>query len=186
MQPPDDPTYFYRAELFKSGSDWLTENQRLFWRRRAELTRFWRNLASARAKEAGIPHLDNAHIVAELRFADSRRRDPANWMPTAKAAVDGLVDAGVFTDDNAKFVTGPDLRLGPVVSRGFQSMHLLIYPTERPVKITGEYRQCPECERPYEKDYPHDTAFTIRRWVQKVELTPHHDDCERAANDDRA
>lgn len=187
MQPPEDPQYCYRVELFKSGSDWITENGRLFWRKRADLTKFWRTLACARANEAGIPHLDNAYIVAELRFADNRRRDPANWAPTAKAAVDGLVDAGVFDDDNAKYVTGPDMRLGPVVARGFQSMHLLIYPTEKPVKITGEYKQCPDCQRPYEKDYPRGTAFTFgRRGNHVMELTPHDDDCEWAADDDRA
>lgn len=180
MQPPENPQYCYRIELFKSGSEWITENGRLFWRKRADLTKFWRQLACARAKEAGLPRLDNAHIVAELRFADSRRRDPANWMPTAKAAVDGLVDAGVFADDNAKFVTGPDLRLGPVVSRGWQSMHLLIYPTERPVKITGEYKACPQCERPYEKKYPRQTPFTIGRRRGLVELTPHEADCAYA------
>ena len=121
----------YRVELLKGMREWITSNQRLFWRVRALRTKAWRDLACERAKEMGLPHLaDGAHVVCELRFADRRRRDPGNWYPTAKAVVDGLVDAGVFTDDNAKFVTGPDMRLGPIVGRGWQGMHVFIYPKE--------------------------------------------------------
>lgn len=36
---------------------------------------------------------------------DRRRRDPSNLMPTQKAVVDGLVDAGVVPDDCPPFVT---------------------------------------------------------------------------------
>lgn len=61
-----------------------------------------------------IPNLDRIHIVCVLHFADSRRRDPNNWAPTAKAIVDGLVDAGVVDDDSAQYVIGPDMRLGPI------------------------------------------------------------------------
>jgi hypothetical protein len=33
-----------------------------------------------------------------------------NYYPTAKAILDGLVDAGVLPDDNDDHVTGPDMR----------------------------------------------------------------------------
>ena len=36
---------------------------------------------------------------------DSRRRDPMNYYSTIKALVDGLVDAGLWSDDTPEFVT---------------------------------------------------------------------------------
>lgn len=45
-----------------------------------------------------------------LVWADNRRRDPGNWYPTAKAIVDGLVDAGILIDDDHTKVVGPDMR----------------------------------------------------------------------------
>lgn len=42
-----------------------------------------------------------------------RRRDAANMAPSSKAIIDGLTDAGVWPDDNDKWVEGPDNRLGP-------------------------------------------------------------------------
>jgi hypothetical protein len=38
-------------------------------------------------------------------------------MPTAKACVDGLVDAGVLEDDNFSRVRGPDMRLNVAAHR---------------------------------------------------------------------
>lgn len=37
---------------------------------------------------------------------------PGTSTPTAKAIVDGLVDAGVIPDDSNEWVTGPDMRAG--------------------------------------------------------------------------
>jgi len=130
MQPPNDAPHYYRLELIKGMREWITSNQRLFWRVRSDRTKAWRSLACARAKEMGLPPMEQARIVAEFRFSDKRRRDPANWYPTVKACVDGLVDAGMFPDDNAHHVLGPDMRLGPVVNRGWQGIHPLIHPTE--------------------------------------------------------
>ena len=36
--------------------------------------------------------------------AHLERSDPSNWTPTTKACVDGLVDAGVWPDDDQKWV----------------------------------------------------------------------------------
>jgi crossover junction endodeoxyribonuclease RusA len=106
--------------------EWITANQRLFWRTRATRTKAWRDAAAWQARRAKLPHLDRALIVCELRFMTNRRRDPANWAPTAKAVVDGLVDAGVFDDDDASRVTGPDMRIGPKAS--LPSIRLYLFP----------------------------------------------------------
>lgn len=49
-------------------------------------------------------------IWVEVTQPDNRRRDTTNLFPTAKALVDGLVDAGVITDDADGLVEGPWLR----------------------------------------------------------------------------
>lgn len=35
----------------------------------------------------------------------SATRDPSNYLPAVKAAVNGLVDAGLWPDDTAEFVS---------------------------------------------------------------------------------
>lgn len=91
---------------------WLNANDRTHWARRSRLTRTWRALALAAARQAGIPCLDRAHVVATIHKTRAGRWDPANLYPTVKAAVDGLVDAGVFEDDDHTRVIGPDMRAG--------------------------------------------------------------------------
>jgi hypothetical protein len=68
------------------------------------------------AMEAARPHplFPRAHILGVLHPSTNGRRDPANWYPSFKAAVDGLVDAGLFEDDDHTRVLGPDMRLGAV------------------------------------------------------------------------
>lgn len=128
-----DPPKHYRLAI-PAGSGrraWITENQRLHWGSKAALVRRWRESARVYARHQRMPPLDGGHIICELRFADRRRRDPHNWTPTAKACVDGLVDAGVFPDDSSSYVDGPDMRIGPVVPRGFQTLIIHIWPMER-------------------------------------------------------
>lgn len=85
-----------------------------------------RGLAAALAAARGRPLVSRAHIIGILHPASRRRVDPANFYPAFKAAVDGLVDAGVLEDDDHTRVIGPDMRLGPVV-RGAQ-LALVIRP----------------------------------------------------------
>ncbi|MBU8549765.1 hypothetical protein IMX12_13195 [Streptomyces sp. Babs14] len=59
-----------------------------------------------------------ARIVGYLRPARAGRADPANWYPSFKAAVDGLVDAGLLEDDDHTRLIGPDMRLGSKVAGG--------------------------------------------------------------------
>lgn len=121
----------YRLEVLSGGLGWLSDNQRLFWAARNQRTQGWRLATFLRAKHDRLPKLDYARIICELRFADARKRDPSNWAPTAKACVDGLVDAGVFTDDDSTRVIGPDMRMGPKVPIAWRGVHLLIYPLEK-------------------------------------------------------
>lgn len=64
------------------------------------------------------PLFQRAHVLGVVHPGSNRRADPANLYPSFKAAVDGLVDAGLFDDDDHTRVVGPDMRLGRVVKRG--------------------------------------------------------------------
>jgi crossover junction endodeoxyribonuclease RusA len=89
----------------------INANDRMHHAPKAKLTRAWRDLAAATITNGWHPaHYDRAHITVAIRFADNRRRDVGNLYPTAKAIVDGCVDAGLLADDDDKHVIGPDLR----------------------------------------------------------------------------
>lgn len=108
---------------------WVTENQRLFWATRWRQMRYWREAGALGARSRNIPHLDRALIICELHFMVNRRRDPANWAPTAKAIVDGLVDAHVLDDDDDKHVLGPDMRNGSrALGAAWEGVHVRILP----------------------------------------------------------
>lgn len=107
----------------------LNANQRVHHRVRAELTQAIRGAAMAQCSEepamraalvsAGdAPLLEHAYILGILHPGSRRRLDPANFYPSFKAAVDGLVDAGVLEDDDHTRVIGPDMRIGPVAKGG--------------------------------------------------------------------
>jgi len=104
---------------------WLSLNDRNHWSRSSPLTRYWRQLGYAKAKELDIPELPQAYAVACFSFGDRRRRDVHNYMPTAKAVVDGCTDAGVWRDDRDGILTGPDMRR--VEDPGFIRLSLYIY-----------------------------------------------------------
>lgn len=74
-------------------------------------------MAALAAAKPG-PLFARGHILGMLHPPTGRRADPANWYPSFKAAVDGLVDAGLFEDDDHTRVVGPDMRLGSVVKGG--------------------------------------------------------------------
>lgn len=113
-----------------AGLPLLSANGREHWRPKASATRTIRDAAHLAAKGTpsvrrallaarGGPVMERAHVLAVLHPADRRRRDPANAYPAVKAALDGVVDAGVLVDDDSTRVVGPDMRLGPT-ARGSQ------------------------------------------------------------------
>ncbi|MFJ2568148.1 hypothetical protein ACIO02_35385 [Streptomyces sp. NPDC087568] len=119
----------YVIEL-PSGIDLINANQRMHEKARARLTKKIREAAMEAVSECPSlmdalaaakpgPLFQRAHILGVLNPSTyGRRRDPANWYGSFKAAVDGLVDAGLFDDDDHTRVVGPDMRLGRVVKGG--------------------------------------------------------------------
>lgn len=101
--------------------------RKMHWSVERRIARDIRTAAKVIARNQRIPLLDRAHVIYVVHpTAQTRKRDPGNWSVSAKAAVDGLVDAGVFVDDDSTHVIGPDPRLGDPVPRG--QLVLLITP----------------------------------------------------------
>ncbi|OEJ21128.1 hypothetical protein BGK67_34870 (plasmid) [Streptomyces subrutilus] len=105
----------------------LTSNQRLHHMAEHRIRRRLRSEAEQMARARRLPQLDRAavHYVLHPRPIN-RKRDPGNWAPTAKAYVDGLVDAGLLPDDNSAHLRGPYPEIGPPVSTGLARMSLVI------------------------------------------------------------
>lgn len=78
---------------------WAARNRRLDpWK----ITTFWlAKEAKLPAAIAGAP----TTVTVALPVVGDYRRDPANYYPTVKAVVDGLVLAGVWPDDTPEYVT---------------------------------------------------------------------------------
>lgn len=88
----------------------LTANQRPHWRERHRKTRYLRGVAGDMARARRVPAMRRAQITAWVSWPNRRRRDVHNLMPTLKALVDGLVDAGALPDDSDAHLVGPDPR----------------------------------------------------------------------------
>jgi crossover junction endodeoxyribonuclease RusA len=64
----------------------------------------WRDKFKELAEEAGIPRLAIMYIEATPNLKDRRFQDTAACNPAVKAAIDGIVDAGVVPDDRPEFL----------------------------------------------------------------------------------
>lgn len=129
--PAADKTGWPRAFTIAlpAGLKLLNANQRMHHKPKAKLTAAIREAAveavagdralmDALAAAKPGPLFERVHILGIFRPATARRADPANWYPSFKAAVDGLVDAGLLEDDDHEHVAGPDMRLGEKVKGG--------------------------------------------------------------------
>lgn len=115
LRPPSWPI------ALPEGLKLLNENQtrRMHWHAKSDLAAAIRAAAAYSARQAlrnGMPRMERAHIFYVIHPGPRvTRRDPANWAQSAKAAIDGLVDAGVLPDDDSTRCLGGDPRLGTPV-----------------------------------------------------------------------
>lgn len=81
---------------------WSLNAERTFSRhKRAQLVAEWRGAFKmiGLCPPGPMPLLDRVHIVITPLHKGGNRMDVANCLPAAKAAIDGLVDAGMCLDD---------------------------------------------------------------------------------------
>jgi hypothetical protein len=82
---------------------------------RAEMSRWWRENFYYAALQSKIPHFESISLTVTPILPDRKIQDTGACYPAAKAAIDGLVDAGVVDDDSPKYV--PTITFNsPVVS----------------------------------------------------------------------
>lgn len=97
---------------------------------RARIVKALRHTGWAMARRRKVPGLQRAHVFYVIHpdstVKGGRRRDPGNWAPSAKAVIDGFVDAGVLPDDNSERLLGPDPRIGEPVP----GSQLVLYVTD--------------------------------------------------------
>ena len=66
---------------------------------RARSTAVWKSQFAAAAVKARIPRHDRVAVTVRCSMRRGRLQDTGNAYPSAKAAIDGLVAAGVIADD---------------------------------------------------------------------------------------
>lgn len=94
--------------------------------RRAEAVREWRDAYRWLAAEERIPPLEWIHVEARPQYRTARSLpDTAACVGSVKAAIDGLVDAGVLPDDGPELVRRVIFE-APVVDRGLHSDRLVL------------------------------------------------------------
>lgn len=86
----------------------LSPNKRLHWAVRSRITRQRRADASTLARAAKLPTA--AHVTVTMHYQPARnwRIDAINISLDTKAAIDGLVDAGLIPDDTPRYLTNPE------------------------------------------------------------------------------
>lgn len=94
---------------------WWSANDRLHWRARADKTAAVRALARAAALDECW--LYRASLTVLVHYPTNARADPHNVASTViKAAIDGIVSAGVLPDDDDKHLTAVTISRGPKTS----------------------------------------------------------------------
>lgn len=99
------------------------------WRARHDAQRAWREAAGWCARQ--LDAVDPPVVVTLTgRPPDRRRRDVDGWSLAAKAAIDGLRDAGVIADDSWAHVREVRLRAVPPDGSGEWGWWLSIEPDD--------------------------------------------------------
>lgn len=88
---------------------WLSSNHRLHWRSAAERKQALRSLgvvaALNEARAHGRSELGRTLVTAHIGYPPNVHKvDPENGHPTTKALIDGFTDAGLWPDDDSRWV----------------------------------------------------------------------------------
>lgn len=96
---------------FPVAGEYLNLNMRGNWRKWDGVRKVWKSSAFFYARDAINRKLIPEHLgFSVVRFSlpvksVNIRRDPHNWFPTIKVAIDGMVQAGVWVDDSSKHLS---------------------------------------------------------------------------------
>lgn len=112
---------------------WMSLNDRPHWADKARRTRNIRRLAYATTVDLGLEPFGTVHVAAFIGYLTGGRADPANSALVVKAVIDGLVDVGLFADDDDTQVIGPTyLRDPKSTTPGHYTVRLVLTSQEVP------------------------------------------------------
>jgi len=111
---------------------WLSANQRMHWAPKSKRTKRLRFMAYATCRPKLLAEVGTCHVAAFIGYPRNGKADPANAAPTVKALIDGMVDAGVWPDDDHTHVIGPTYLRDPKTGDGTYRVRLVLTPQEVP------------------------------------------------------
>ena len=124
---PDRPRTYTIA--LPAGLKLLNLNDRGHWAARYRRSQDLKKAACVMALKAKVPRLGRVSVVAEYQPPDRRHRDADNPVASVKAAIDGIVAAGVLpSDESPRYVESVTCRIGQPYPKG----RLVLYVTEVP------------------------------------------------------
>ena len=85
----------------------INANDRLHWAQKAKITAHLRSMALQKCQGVNIPPYSKKRpcgLLVTIYAPTKRRLDPPNFNPTIKALVDGMTEAGIWTDDNHEII----------------------------------------------------------------------------------
>lgn len=95
------------------------------WRAHRAATAEWREAFAWLARAQHLPRLCRIQVTATPVLADRRGQDVGACFPSVKAAIDGLVDAGVVPDDTPAHVARLIFE-APVLGARVNSLRLVV------------------------------------------------------------
>ena len=96
----------YGNKSLRQGNQVISANDRMYHRVQATISQFLRDTARETAGAITVPFSEERPCECRVVIhpPTKRRMDPPNFNPTVKPLIDGLVDAGILTDDNSKVI----------------------------------------------------------------------------------
>lgn len=91
----------------KKQKEMLNANDRPHWAQKAKITARLRQIGALEGRKGKTTTFDKKRpcgLIITVFSPTKRRMDPPNFYPTIKALVDGLTDAGIWTDDNHEVI----------------------------------------------------------------------------------
>lgn len=96
---------------------------------RAKNTKEWRTVFADATKEYGCVTLTQARVSVFLEMK-GRLQDTGACMPAVKAAIDGMVDGGLFVDDTGEHVESLEFHAPQRAKMDFFTIMVVGYPTQ--------------------------------------------------------
>ena len=94
----------YSLALYGKRPISLNQERSAHFAARVKDTKWWREGFADAARAAGLPRLVACEIIIQPVLENRRWQDTGACFPSAKAAIDGLIDAGVIDDDTPDIV----------------------------------------------------------------------------------